>query len=124
MRPKSSAPGPQTQYAVIFTAEIRQLDAEYSLTAARLRQLAMEQYGCTEFAAYTEGNKEIAVSYWPSLETLQAWKDNPEHRRAQALGYSRWYSSYEVAVVQVLRRYGGRNPDSESPPRNPTEGAV
>jgi hypothetical protein len=98
-------------YAVIFTAEIRELDDEYSSSAIRLRELAMSHYGCTEFVACAEGNKEIAISYWPSLELIDAWKDHPEHRRAQALGYSKWYRSYEVTVAQVLRQYVGQNPD-------------
>ena len=92
-------------YAVIFTAVIREVDDEYSSSALRLRELAMSQYGCTEFVAGTEGNKEVAISYWPSLELIKAWKDNPDHRRAQELGYSTWYSSYEVKIVQILRNY-------------------
>ncbi|MEY4753028.1 MAG: hypothetical protein RJA44_703, partial [Pseudomonadota bacterium] len=33
-------------HVVIFRASIRQLDAEYSASAARLRELALTRYGC------------------------------------------------------------------------------
>ena len=59
-------------YAVIFKAEINKLDSEYSLMAERMRDLAMKEYGCTEFNACTEGNTEIAISYWPSQEHIKA----------------------------------------------------
>ena len=90
-------------YAVIFKATIKELDAQYSEMAARMRDLAIKEYGCTEFTACTEDNKEIAISYWPSLEHIKAWHRNPEHKQAQALGKSKWYASYQVHVAEVLR---------------------
>ncbi|MEM8498049.1 MAG: antibiotic biosynthesis monooxygenase [Pseudomonadota bacterium] len=93
-------------YAVIFIAEVASLDSEYSETAARMREIAMSEYSCTEFTSTTEGNKEIAISYWPSLDAIRAWKSNPDHLKAQQLGKSKWYKSYKVQVVEVLREYG------------------
>ena len=90
-------------YAVIFKANIKELDAQYSAMAERMRELAINEYGCTEFTACTEGNKEIAISYWPSLELIKAWHQNPEHKIAQNLGKTKWYESYQVQVTEVLR---------------------
>jgi heme-degrading monooxygenase HmoA len=90
-------------FAVIFRAEIKALDDNYAATALRLRTLAMDQYQCIEFVSCTEGNSELAVSYWPSREAIMAWRDDPEHRTAQQLGKSRWYSTYQVDIVEVLR---------------------
>ena len=73
-------------YAVIFKATTKQLDDEYSQTSARMRELAKSKYGCEEFISAQEGDQEIAISYWHSEQDIQAWKDDPEHRRAQALG--------------------------------------
>ncbi len=92
-------------YAVIFRAEIAQLDGEYSEMAAKIRDLALQEYGCREFTAVTEGRSEIAISYWDSLEQISAWKQNAEHRIAQQKGRSLWYSSYRVEVVEVVREY-------------------
>lgn len=94
-------------YAVIFRAEINFLDPEYAETGSRLRDLAINHYGCTEFISAIEGHYEIAISYWPDLDSIQAWKENLEHQKAQRLGKSGWYQSYQVQVVEVLREYGG-----------------
>ncbi len=90
-------------YAVIFRAEIKELDDDYAATAQRLRALAMSRYQCIEFVSCTEGSSELAVSYWPSREAILAWRDDPEHQAAQQLGKSRWYRSYQVDIVEVLR---------------------
>jgi len=92
-------------YAVIFKAEINEIDAEYLATAEKMRTLAFEQYGCKEFTACSEGSKEIAISYWESLEQIKAWKYNPEHIAAQEIGRKKWYKWYQVQVVEVVREY-------------------
>ncbi len=93
-------------YAVIFRAEINEFDDAYAEIAARMRDLAINRYGCVEFTAVTEGKKEIAISYWDNQDQIKAWKKDPEHREAQKLGRSKWYKSYQVQVVEVIRDYG------------------
>lgn len=92
-------------YAVIFRAEINQLDQEYSDTAVRMRNLAIEKYGCRNFVATTEGHQEIAISYWETLEQISRWKQDKQHIKAQQLGQSKWYKTYQVQIVEVLREY-------------------
>jgi len=92
-------------YAVIFKAEINQLDKSYSETALRMRELAINKYGCTEFVTITEGNHEIAISYWETQEQIVKWKQDAEHLVAQEQGRSTWYKSYKVEVVEVIREY-------------------
>jgi heme-degrading monooxygenase HmoA len=93
------------KYAVIFRAEIRELDSEYAAMAARLRELAIEEYGCAAFYAVTEGRQEVAISYWDSEAQIRHWKQNAEHLVAQENGRSKWYRSYSVEVVEVVRSY-------------------
>jgi len=92
-------------YAVIFKAEINILDSSYSETAKQMRELALESYGCIEFTSSTEGNSEIAVSYWRNKEDIKAWKENKEHKKAQALGIKKWYKNYTVQIVEILHEY-------------------
>ncbi len=99
----------ENMYAVIFRAEINELDASYCQMAAQMRELAINEYGCTEFTALTEGTQEIAISYWQSQEQIKKWKQNAKHIVAQELGLSKWYKSYQVQIVEVVREY--RNPD-------------
>ena len=92
-------------YAVIFKAKIKNLDTRYSEMAKKMRELAMGYYGCTEFNSCTEGSDEIAISYWPTLEAIKAWKEDAEHLTAQSLGKEAWYESYTVQVVEIKREY-------------------
>ncbi len=92
-------------YAVIFKAEMKILDGEYTLTAKRMRELAIEKYGCSEFIATTEGHNEIAISYWKSLEQIKKWKNDKEHLNAQHLGKTKWYKAYSVQIVEIIREY-------------------
>ena len=93
-------------YAVIFRAEINELDEAYAEIAARMRKLAINKYGCVEFTAVTQGKREIAISYWDNQDQIKAWKQDPEHREAQKLGRLKWYKSYRVQAVEVIRDYG------------------
>lgn len=92
-------------FAVIFKAEIAQLDAEYGVMAARMRELAQARYGCVEFVSVADGDQEISISYWENEAQITAWKQDPEHLLAQEAGRSKWYKSYSVQVVEVKRQY-------------------
>ena len=92
-------------YAVIFTAEMSELDEDYTTMAARMRELAQTEYGCVGFTALTQGDQEVAISYWENLDQIRSWKQDPEHLIAQELGRVKWYRSYHVQVVQVIREY-------------------
>lgn len=90
---------------VIFRARVRHLDEEYGTTAHRMRKLALEEFGCLAFHAVTEGEEEIALSYWPDEASILAWRKHPEHLEAQRMGRERWYAGYSVQVAQVGRDY-------------------
>ena len=94
-------------YAVIFRAKTNKLDDEYIVMAKRMRELAISEYGCQEFTAVTEGSDEIAISYWESLEQIEKWKQDSEHLVAQELGKEKWYESYSVEIVEIIRAYTG-----------------
>ena len=92
-------------YAVIFRAEINKFDESYSEMAAKMRALAIDEYGCSEFTVVTEGMQEIAISYWKNQEFINKWKQDAQHLVAQKLGRAKWYKSYQVQVVEIIREY-------------------
>ena len=92
-------------YAVIFRATIDRIDDDYLATARRLRELALGRYGCIDFVSVSEGECELAISWWENEEQIRAWKQDPEHLAAQARGREYWYGDYEVQVVEVKRSY-------------------
>ena len=48
----------------------------------------------------------VAIVEFESAETLQAWREHPEHRAAQAAGRERLFASYRIQVCSVERDYG------------------
>ena len=90
---------------MIFRATVREFDAEYAATAARMRELALGEFGCLGFHAVTEGNEEIALSYWPDEDSIRRWRAHPEHALAQQAGRERWYSGWSVQVARIEREY-------------------
>jgi heme-degrading monooxygenase HmoA len=94
-------------YAVIFKADVKKLNDDYSKLAEEMRSLALDKYHCVDFTCVTEGNKEITISYWNSLEDINEWKQDPEHLIAQDLGQRQFYNSYEVQIMELIREYKG-----------------
>jgi len=92
-------------YAVIFKAEINKIDNTYFEKANHMRELAISKYGCVEFTSTSEGNHEIAISYWKSKEDISAWKEDKDHKKAQVLGKNKWYKAYTVQIVEILHEY-------------------
>lgn len=92
-------------YAVIFSSIRSEDDEGYGEMADRMLLLAAEQEG---FLGVESAREElgITVSYWTDLESIKAWKANAEHRQAQALGHSRWYSHFKTRIAKVERDYG------------------
>jgi heme-degrading monooxygenase HmoA len=95
-------------YAVIFRATVAQLDNEYFRMGEKMKNLAFSKYGCLDFVSVTEGNEEIAISYWENEQQIRDWKNDPEHRIAQQAGRDKWYQSYSVEICEVGRSY--KNP--------------
>jgi heme-degrading monooxygenase HmoA len=92
-------------YAVIFKARINKLDTQYQATAKRLRELATKEFTCRDFVSVVENGYEISISYWDSLDDIQAWRENHEHLEAQTLAEGRWYRSVEIEIVELIRDY-------------------
>jgi len=91
-------------YAVIFKATVAEFDDEYFHMAERLKDLAFKKYGCQDFVSVTEGDEEIAISYWETRQQIRDWKNDPEHRLAQARGRDKWYKSFSVEICEVIKK--------------------
>lgn len=96
-------------YIVIFKATIKQLDDTYSEMAQRLRNKALDQYGCIKFEACSENGFEIALSYWSNLEDIKRWQQDAEHLVAQRLGKEKWYQHFSVEICKIERAYSSQN---------------
>jgi len=92
-------------FAVIFKAKVGEQDKQYSQMVTTMRDLAFDKYNCQDFVAVTEGDQEIAISYWLSESDIQHWYKDSKHAVAQKLGKEKWYKSYIVEVAEIKRSY-------------------
>jgi heme-degrading monooxygenase HmoA len=108
-------------FAVIFTS-VRRADGDsdageesagrtdtpptYAATAQRMLELARQQPGFLGFeSARGADGLGITVSYWESEEAIRRWRDDAEHRVAQALGREQWYARFTLRVAKVERAW-------------------
>lgn len=97
----------ETYYVVIFTSQRTEKDgAGYAEMAEAMDSLAQKQPGFirVESVRDVEG-KGMTVSYWETLEAIQAWKENAKHLVAQQFGKENWYMQYHVEICQVMKEY-------------------
>ena len=94
-------------YAVIFTSLRTEGDNGYADMAMRMLALAARQPGFlgVESARDRDG-LGITVSYWADLDSIRAWKQHPEHQKAQKLGLEQWYADCKTRISKVERDYG------------------
>jgi heme-degrading monooxygenase HmoA len=98
-------------YVAIFTSLRNPGDDGYGAMSARMVDLVREQPGYLGMESLRNADgRGITLSYWDSLESIQAWKRDAEHLEAQRLGREQWYESYAIRVARVERQafFGGR----------------
>ncbi len=91
-------------YSVIFSSVKNVESKEYDEMSNKMVELVKLQPG---FLGFESAKDEIGitVSYWESLEAIQEWYKNIEHKEAQNMGKEHWYQSYNVRVAKVERAY-------------------
>ena len=92
-------------YAVIFTSERTEGDKGYGEMAETMEELASVQPGFIGMESARDSQLGITVSYWESIEAIEAWKNHAVHRLAQQKGKEEWYQNYTVRISKVERAY-------------------
>lgn len=82
-------------------------DAEYEEWSARMDRLVAVTPGYIGHASFRDAasGRGVTISYFESMSDLEAWKELPEHREAQALGRTTFYTEYEIEVAEIVRHY-------------------
>lgn len=95
-------------YAVIAPAELA-ADLEdiegYPQMALKLMQTATEIDGFLGIESCFHGNFTLAVSYWASLEAIEAWRNHARHRLAKEMGKTKWFERYFTRIAKVELQY-------------------
>lgn len=95
-------------YAVIVSSllDSGNLDG-YAAMDRRMTELGRAQPGYLgrESKTGTDG-RELTVLYYRDAESIEAWKQHPEHLEAQRRGREQWYADYRIEIAKVERAYG------------------
>ncbi|WP_273187278.1 antibiotic biosynthesis monooxygenase family protein [Hyphomonas adhaerens] len=96
--------------AVLFELEPLPGKAEaYFETAATLRPLldGIDGFLSIErFESLATPGKYLSLSFWRDEAAVQAWRNLPPHRGAQARGRKDLFRDYRLRVAHVVRDYG------------------
>jgi heme-degrading monooxygenase HmoA len=86
-------------------------EAEYRPLAERMREIAMSMPGLVSFKSFAADDGErLSMIVFDSVETQKAWREHPEHREAQRLGWASFYSEFSVVVCDNPRVSSKGNP--------------
>lgn len=58
------------------------------------------------FESLTTPGKLLSFSVWRDEAALEAWRNRPRHRHAQACGRGGMFAGYRLRVAAVIRDYG------------------
>ena len=91
----------------IFRSRLRpEYVEEYRSVAPKVLELAQSMPGFTSFKTFTSDDGErVSIIEFESLDHLQAWRDHPEHKKAQQLGRDRYYAEYHIQICNLIRAY-------------------
>jgi heme-degrading monooxygenase HmoA len=84
----------------VFRSTLRPEAAEeYELVSEQMVALARSMPGLLDYKTFAADDGErVTVVTFASIEEHRAWRDHPEHRRAQGLGRQRFYDTYTIQV--------------------------
>jgi heme-degrading monooxygenase HmoA len=95
-----------TQSITVFRSRLRDdVPERYFSLAAELHERAKGFPGFVEFKQFVADDGErITLVTFETAEHEAAWRDDEQHRSAQAEGRAAFYTEYDVAVCAVQHR--------------------
>lgn len=83
-------------------------NADYFATAARLRGELEKVVGFVSverFKSLAEEGKHLSLSTWRDEAAVAAWREQDNHRLAQARGKDEIFADFRIRVAEVSRDY-------------------
>ena len=94
---------------MVFEFDVEPQECEAYLKEAADLRLCLAQIegfvSVERFASQTAAARFVAIGYFRDEDAVARWRNLPAHRRAQALGRSRFFTGYRLVMAQVLRDY-------------------
>src|SRR3954449_3504036 len=58
------------------------------------------------FESLYEQGKLLSLQFWRDEAAIAAWRNQLDHRKAQALGRGEMFANYRLRIAEVVRDYG------------------
>ena len=96
----------------VFRARVAEgVEEEIERVGARMYELASSMPGFLSYKDFVaEDGENVSIIEFDTLEHVTAWREHPEHREAQALGRSTFFTEFTIHVCEVVRTH--RSPAS------------
>jgi heme-degrading monooxygenase HmoA len=91
----------------IFRSRLRpENQKDYAEWAAKMHDLAVKMPGFISIKTFTaEDGERVSLVEFESEESMRHWREQTDHRQAQELGRTVFYSEYRIQVCQPIRDY-------------------
>ena len=63
------------------------------------------------FSSMYDDGKLLSLSFWRDETAVKAWREQADHRAAQAKGRNELFADYRLRIADVLRDYGPNERD-------------
>ena len=95
-------------YAAITTTQLAsEFDPQaYRELGIRLIEIAKTVDGFLGLEVFFDGAASVALSYWKSLEAIEAWRRHPLHVVAKDRAKSSWFGPGITRIARIERDYG------------------
>jgi len=90
---------------VVFRARIRpEAEEAYYALAEEMAAIARSLPGFISYKGYfAEDGERVSIHEWESAEHLRAWREHPDHVKAQERGRREFYEEYTLYVCDQPR---------------------
>lgn len=90
---------------VVFRSRLRPgIETQFKALGDKIQKIAESMPDFRSYQVYTthDGARESIIEFG-TMETLQAWRGEPDHQAAQQYGREHFYESYSLVVSEPLR---------------------
>lgn len=88
-------------FAVIFISVKSEHQEGFKEMDEKTLELATGFPGYLGHETMGDGSKNIFISYWDTMESIEKWKNHQVHLMAKAKGIQQWYDYYLSQICEV-----------------------
>jgi heme-degrading monooxygenase HmoA len=103
-------------YAAITTAQLASAfePQAYRELGLKLVDSVQSIDGFLGLEVFFDGRASVALSYWRSLEAIDAWRRHPLHTIAKGRARSSWFGPCITRIARIEHDYGFNLPVNEA----------